>query len=523
MRKVTKFFQTKPTSVDEDNKTVTFAISTDQVDREGEIIDQKSWNFKDYLTNPQFLWGHDPSIPENVLGRCLEIKSSADGSETLGTFQFDTDINPKADLVFKQVVRGSLRTVSVGFITGEEERTSKGWLLKGNTLVETSVVPIPSNTGAIAKDYKAGLISRKDATWLMESARKEADFVEKEMEKTNDKEERSMDEVSQKQLGSILEAVTTLAEGQSAITKKFEELSTKGAVSDILNSDQSWEVDDAKWDNISMVSAAYSALCEAYFYSAAPVDQFSTLLKEFVQIVSKIADGSFEKSAEGLLGDKIQSADDVRVKAATGLLMGGLNQKGSTSLPLAPEDTAWDGGAARKAVKAWATDSDGNVDYAKYGKAFFAKTGDGDKAADYKLPFATIIDDKLTAVWNGVKAAYDAVEGARGGVDGIDEDAVLKQIKSYYKKFDKEFPQKALDLDDVHTKDGEVTDTKDADTTTDKDKTTDADKDKEDASTTEDAAKDGNNDQSGAPTDGEIDLDADLTDELQEKLEKQLA
>lgn len=433
MRKIVKLFQTKPTSIDEENKRVTFAISTNQPDRDGEIVEQKSWNFKDYMENPMFLWGHNPEIPENVLGHCIELKSSEDGSETLGTFQFDTDINERADLVFKQVVRGSLRTVSVGFMTGDEERQGKNWLLKNNTLLETSIAPIPSNPGAIVKDYKAGLISRKDATWLIESARKEADQIEEQMKahaEDSDKES-AMDKVAQKQLAAILSAITKLAEGQSTFTKQLEELSTKGAVSDILNSDQSWEVDDAKWDNMSMVSCVYSALCEAYYYSATPVDQFSVLLKEFIQIVGKIADGSFEKSADGLLGDKIMATDDTRVKQATSLLLESLSQKGSLSPAL--EDTHTKGGEPT-ATK----DADADADKPE------------DKPADKPVDPA---EDK---------------------------------------------PADETPTDDVA-------------------------KDKEETSTAEDPAKGGDNDQPGAGDGDEIDLDGELTPELEEQLEKQLA
>jgi hypothetical protein len=130
--------------------------------------------------------------------------------------------------------------------------------------------------------------------------------------------------------------------------------------------------------------------------------------------------------------------------------MTGIVEKGPTSLSLAPEDRQWDAAAAKKNIKAWASDDDGKIDFVKHGKAFFS--GTGDKQGNYKLPFADVIDDRLCAVWHGVSAAYEAVKGARGGTDDIDEDAVLSQIKTYYKKFDKDSPEKDLPLENVTTK-----------------------------------------------------------------------
>jgi len=115
-----------------------------------------------------------------------------------------------------------------------------------------------------------------------------------------------------------------------------------------------------------------------------------------------------------------------------------------SNLPTAPEDTTWDSGEAIKAVKAWASDSDGNIDFAKYKKAFFyMDDGGGDKQGDYHLPFADVISGELKAVWNGVAAAMAALNGARGSgiVPDGDKEAVYAQIGKYYDKFGKDQPE----------------------------------------------------------------------------------
>lgn len=128
----------------------------------------------------------------------------------------------------------------------------------------------------------------------------------------------------------------------------------------------------------------------------------------------------------------------------------------SSSLPLADKGASWDSGAAIAAVKKWASNDDGDIDFSKYKKAFmWVEGGGGDKQGDYKLPFATVSDGKLVAVWNAVKAIMAVLNGGRGGVDipEADRKSVYTQVKKYYKKFDEDVPPlKDLDTEDTDEK-----------------------------------------------------------------------
>lgn len=127
----------------------------------------------------------------------------------------------------------------------------------------------------------------------------------------------------------------------------------------------------------------------------------------------------------------------------------------NSNLPI-NEDTevSWDSSAAIKRVKDWSSDDNGDIDFAKYRKAFFWVGEDGEKQGDYKLPFADVVDDELVAIWRGVAAAMGALMGARGGVDIPDDEkqAVYSAISKYYKKFGMEPPEmksvEASDEDD---------------------------------------------------------------------------
>ena len=64
MKRLTKLFNTKASSVDEEAKTIRFKISDDKPDQMGEIVDQETWDLNNYMENPVLLWGHNPDEPE---------------------------------------------------------------------------------------------------------------------------------------------------------------------------------------------------------------------------------------------------------------------------------------------------------------------------------------------------------------------------------------------------------------------------------------------------------------------------
>jgi HK97 family phage prohead protease len=134
----------------------------------------------------------------------------------------------------------------------------------------------------------------------------------------------------------------------------------------------------------------------------------------------------------------------------------------SSNLPIHEDDsTAWDSGAAVKRVRDYASDSDGNIDFTKYRKAFFwVDSESGDKQGDYKLPYADVFDGELQAVWRGCAAAMGVMMGGRGGVDIPDDDkkAVVNEIAKYYKKFDKELPDMPDSMKNATGKKGAIAD-----------------------------------------------------------------
>jgi hypothetical protein len=150
-----------------------------------------------------------------------------------------------------------------------------------------------------------------------------------------------------------------------------------------------------------------------------------------------------------------------------------LSIKASTTfddLPLADRERAWDAAAAERRVRAWAGGESTSWD--KYSRAFMWFNPDEPELfGSYKLGFADIINDRLTAIPRGIFAIAGVLSGARGGVNIPDADAakVRTHVEAYYKKMRDKFGDEEITTpwsksdaagdggdmsDDIETKEG---------------------------------------------------------------------
>ncbi|MBA7576621.1 hypothetical protein ES708_18462 [subsurface metagenome] len=126
-----------------------------------------------------------------------------------------------------------------------------------------------------------------------------------------------------------------------------------------------------------------------------------------------------------------------------------LSVKKATSfgdLPLADRDREWDGTASERRVRAWAGGED-DMNWNKYRQAFFwFDEKDPELFGSYKLGFADIINNRLTAIPRGIFAVAAVLMGARGGVAIPEADAakVKSHAEKYYAKMRKEFDDEEI-------------------------------------------------------------------------------
>ena len=131
---------------------MTFVISTDDVDRHGDVISVKGWRLESYRRNPVFLWAHDYTQP--AIGRAVDVWTEEHG--LLASIDFaSTEFAREVAALY----RGGYQTgVSVGFkpLLYEMRRdTSTGEVVGINfmeqELLEISAAPVPANRNALRK------------------------------------------------------------------------------------------------------------------------------------------------------------------------------------------------------------------------------------------------------------------------------------------------------------------------------------------------------------------------------------
>ncbi|HMF68234.1 MAG TPA: phage major capsid protein [Phyllobacterium sp.] len=131
-----------------------FVMSSESVDRVGDIIVAKGWQLDDFNRNPVALFMHDKTQP---IGTWDQVKVV--GKQLVGRLKLlESGLIPRVDEVRQLLEARILRAVSVGFIPLEKEPISKDadpfWgpfrYLKSK-LLECSVVSVPANADALRR------------------------------------------------------------------------------------------------------------------------------------------------------------------------------------------------------------------------------------------------------------------------------------------------------------------------------------------------------------------------------------
>ena len=147
----------KAVSIDEKAHTATFVMSTANIDRHGDVVDQESWMLKYFKENPAFYFQHQTSSTF-PLGHWKKVWLESDpenpGKQRLmGEAYFSIEIDPNAKLAWDHVLEGNLNMVSVGFIPHrvDYDEDLDAFILYDCELLECSLVGIGSNRQALIK------------------------------------------------------------------------------------------------------------------------------------------------------------------------------------------------------------------------------------------------------------------------------------------------------------------------------------------------------------------------------------
>ena len=148
-----------------EERTVRFKISSEVVDRDGDILIAKGCNFENFKKNPQFLGFHNYheyplGIPKNwgVDGDAVYCDVYFPTIDELSTNPAEASEKAKlVDFTYHCYKTGMLNAVSVGFIATDAEpnKETGGFIVKNWELLEFSAVTVPANQDAIAQAVKS--------------------------------------------------------------------------------------------------------------------------------------------------------------------------------------------------------------------------------------------------------------------------------------------------------------------------------------------------------------------------------
>ena len=151
---IRKFYVSEKSEVNEDERTVTARVSTNDRDRDGEVVDAKGIDFSAYEKNAVLLWSHRYSDPP--IGKALWTKS--DDSGLIVKFEFAK--TQFADEIYQLYKGKFLNAFSIGFIPLDFDTETKTH--KKISLLEVSAVPVPANENAVVMEaYQKGIIKSK--------------------------------------------------------------------------------------------------------------------------------------------------------------------------------------------------------------------------------------------------------------------------------------------------------------------------------------------------------------------------
>jgi hypothetical protein len=166
--------------MDSNSGLVEYIASDESIDSYNEVIKADGWRFDRFKKNAPFVDSHDYSSIEKQVGKVVDFRVR--GSRLVETVQWAKDIpeNRLAQIGWKMTEAGFLKAVSVGFVaTASVGPNDSGYtsllaemgltydqkvrrIFTEQQQVELSAVIIPANPNAVAKAYKAELLTDSD-------------------------------------------------------------------------------------------------------------------------------------------------------------------------------------------------------------------------------------------------------------------------------------------------------------------------------------------------------------------------
>ncbi len=296
---------TKTNEADETGSFTGMVISTEDMDRQGEVVMQAGMDTANYMLNPVVLNSHNYAGIHNIVGVTTRLyPGTVNGkAATLADGKFAP--TEEGQLARKLWDGGFLNASSVGFIPTEYDKENSAVITKWE-LLEYSFVPVPAN--AKATRYR----TFEDLGLDTEVLRAKGFIIDaKADDETVTTDEPVVEETKaadDKELGGPCD----MEDGGNGVwatdpndesgplvclpneSKSAAESTEKGAVGEALQVQEDME---AKYERMEEFWEVIYAFCDVYYDAETTPDQFDTLLAELVQLLSNLpANEEAEKS-----------------------------------------------------------------------------------------------------------------------------------------------------------------------------------------------------------------------------------
>ena len=151
-------------AVNETDNTVTAVVSSESIDREGDVIRVAGWDLKSFRKHPVLLADHNYFDIRSQIGEWTSMKVDRSAKELVGTAKYYAGAgNEKADWAFELAKRGKA-AFSVGFIPDasrmqrreDDDGKFAGIDFRGQELLEVSHVTVPANPEGLQRAVSMG-------------------------------------------------------------------------------------------------------------------------------------------------------------------------------------------------------------------------------------------------------------------------------------------------------------------------------------------------------------------------------
>lgn len=444
-------FKTSPAlkQVDEDENVLWIRIFSKSLDRDKEVVLPESplKHLDSYLANPVVLFAHQYRQP--AVGKMVDYEVSEE--EFVAKDKIAVDEYEFAATLFKLYAGGYMNAASAGFIP---KKISKKKLFEGQVgptyveieMLEHSLVTVPANREALKREWESlkGLDEalRPYVEKIIEAPLNygcgHPVILDAEGEYPEDCpicREKGGEEKAEKDLSSLLSIWEPQRLGVTQI-RGLTQQSAGHSHAYVLNIDRNGLIignterleieatEEGELDLEKGVQEHIHFITEFGVTKPGGGDLHVHQLRLNLEGVKSVSEGRSEEEVE--VQEKLE-------KSVVPF----------QDWPLADRGRPWDKRAAESRIRKWAKGEDGEVDFAKYRRAFvWYDSEKPENLTSYKLLICDVIDGNVRAVPRAIFAAGAVVQGARGGLDIPQSDLprVKSHLAKYYRKMDMEPP-----------------------------------------------------------------------------------